>query len=65
MFIIMDLISRIREALITSEVSHAKEVRQEYIPLLPIALMYNETDYRMFLNKMRDYLWFDDGKDLR
>ena len=46
--------------LLIEEIEEAQISRQEYIPLLPIAVMYKQTDDRLYLAKARDYLWFND-----
>lgn len=47
------------------EIKEAEKARGEVLPMLPIVNMYFETDYRIFHNRMRDYLWFNDEHDIK
>ncbi len=46
--------------LLIEEIEEAQISRKEYIPLLPIVMMFEKMDNRMYLAKARDYLWFGD-----
>ena len=46
--------------LLIEEIEEAQILREEYIPLLPIVMMFEKMDNRMYLAKARDYLWFNE-----